>query len=294
MKVKAECAACILHRGYLETEKATDDMSLQFKTMSALINLLTKEFKPTAVAAYLGTQRDRIIKEVTGNPDPYAKAKQISNQRAVEILPLAKNIVLNGSSPESRFRRACLCSMVGNIMEFDIPDHVFKFDDLEKLIQRAEEDLAIDEIPEIFNQAKKAKRIIYLTDNAGEIAFDTLLVQELKKFGAKVTVAVKSKPILNDATMEDAKYVGMHNVADKVVTTGSDSVGLILEDCSKEFLKLYNSADFVVAKGMGHAETLTELNLKIPHALLLRTKCRPVANYFGVSKNKNVAKLMMP
>lgn len=293
MKVKAECAACVLHRGYLETEKATDDMSLQFKTMFALINLLIKEFKPTAVAAYLGTQRDRIVKEVTGNPDPYAKPKQISNQRAMEILPLAKNIVLNNSSAESRFRKACLCSIVGNIMEFDIPDHAFKFEDLEKLIRGAEEDLVVDEIPEIFNQAKKAKRIIYLTDNAGEIAFDTLLVQELKKFGANVTVAVKNKPVLNDATMEDAKYVGMHNIADKIVTTGSDSVGLILEDCSKEFLKLYNSADFVVAKGMGHAETLTELNLKIPHALLLRTKCRPVANYFCVSKNKNVAKLMV-
>ena len=145
--------------------------------MSALINLLIKEFKPTAVAAYLGTQRDRVVKEVTGNPDPYAKAKQISNQKAVEILPLAKNIVLNGSSAESQFRRACLCSMVGNIIEFDIPDHTFKFEDLEKLIQGAEEDLAIDEIPEIFNQAKKAKRILYLTDNAGEIAFDTLLFQ---------------------------------------------------------------------------------------------------------------------
>lgn len=294
MKVEAECAACVLQRGYLETEKATDNPSLQFKVMFALINLLTKEFKPTAVAAYLGTQRDRIIKEVTGNPDPYAKTKQISNQRAVEILPLAKNMVLKEPSPESQFRRACLCSMVGNIIEFDIPDHTFKFDDLEKLIRGAEEDLAIDEIQEIFNQAKKAKRILYLTDNAGEIAFDTLLVQELKRFGANVTVAVKSKPILNDATIEDAEYVGMHNVADNVITTGSDSVGLILEECSKEFLKLYNSADLVVAKGMGHAETLTELNLKTPHALLLRTKCCPVANYFGVDRNKNVAKLMMP
>jgi len=294
LKVEAECAACVLQRGYLETEKATDNPSLQFKVMSALINLLIKEFKPTAVAAYLGTQRDIIVKKVTANPDPYAKTKQLSNQRALGILPLAKTMVLNEPSAESRFRRACLCSIVGNIIEFDIPDHTFKFEDLEKLIQGAEGDLAIDEISEIFNQAKKAKKILYLTDNAGEIALDTLLVQELKKFGANVTVAVKSKPILNDATMEDAEYVGMHNVADNVTTTGSDSVGLVLEECSREFLKLYNSADLVVAKGMGHAETLTELNLKTPHALLLRTKCRPVANYFGVARNKNVAKMMMP
>ena len=292
MKVEVECAPCVLQRGYLEIEKATSDPSLQLRAMSALVHLLTKEFKPTAVAAHLGTERDRIVKEVTGNPDPYARAKQISNQRALEILPTARNMVLSESSAESRFRRACLCSMVGNIIEFDIPDHVFKFEEMGKLIREAEEDLAIDEIPKILKTAKKAKSVLYLTDNAGEIALDTLLVQELKKLGARVTVAVKSRPVLNDATMEDARYVGMHAVADDVITTGTDSVGLILDECSHEFLNFYNSADLVVAKGMGYAETLTEHAITNPHALLLRTKCRPVANFFGVSRNKNVAKMM--
>ncbi|NIR87194.1 DUF89 family protein [Candidatus Bathyarchaeota archaeon] len=292
MKVEAECAPCVLQRGLLEIEKATSDPSLQFKAMSALLHLLIREFKPTAVAAYLGTERDRIVKEITGNPDPYAKAKQISNQRALEILPTARNTVLNESSAESRFRRACLCSMVGNIMEFDIPDHVFQFKDMEKLIPGAEEDLAIDEIPKIFEVAKRAENVLYLTDNAGEIALDTLLVQELKSLGARVAVAVKKRPVLNDATMEDARYVGMHAVADDVITTGTDSVGLILEECSYEFLNFYSTADLVVAKGMGYAETLTEETLTTPHALLLRTKCRPVANFFGVGRNKNVAKMM--
>jgi len=276
----------------LEAEKATSDPFLQFKAMSALLNFLVREFKPTAVAAYLGTERDRIVKKVTGNPDPYAKAKQISNQKAMETLPIARKLVLSESSAESRFRRACLCSMVGNIIEFDIPDHVFKFEDMEKLIERAEEDLAIDEIPKIFEEAKMAKSVLYLTDNAGEIAFDKLLVQELRRLGTRVTVAVKSRPVLNDATMEDAKYVGMDAVADDVITTGTDSVGLVLEECSSDFLTFYNSADLVVAKGMGYTETLTEHTLKTPHALLLRTKCRPVANFFGVGRNTNVAKMM--
>jgi len=292
LKAEVECAPCVLQRGWLEIEKATSDPSLQFKAMSALVHLLTKEFKPTAIAAHLGTERDRIVKKVTGNSDPYMKAKQISNKRAVEILPMARNMVLSESSPESRFRRACLCSMVGNIIEFDIPDHVFKFEDMGKLILGAEEDLVIDEIPKILKKAKRAKNILYLTDNAGEIALDTLLVQELKRLGARVTVAVKGRPVLNDATMEDARYVGMDAAADDVITTGTDSVGLILEECSTEFLNFYNSADLVVAKGMGYAETLTEHSLKTPHAMLLRTKCRPVANFFGVGRNKNVAKMM--
>ncbi len=276
----------------MEIQEATNDNALQFNAMSALLLFLAQEFKSTANPAYLGTKRDRIITRITGNPDPYAKSKRISNEKALEILPLFENLVSKESSVESKFRKACLYSIVGNIMEFDIPDNSFKFTDLTGLIQEAERDLAIDEIPQIFNKARKAKNVLYLADNAGEIAFDTLLVQELKKLGSRVTVAVKSGPILNDATMEDAKYVGMHEVADEIITTGADAVGLIPNECSDEFLKVYNSADFVVAKGMGYAETLTELQLPVPHALLLRTKCGTVANFFKVSMGKNVAKLM--
>ena len=276
----------------MEIQEATNDHTLQFNAMSALLLFLAQEFKSTANPAYLGTKRDMIISKITGNPDPYAKSKKISNEKALEMLPLVKSLVSKGSSVESKFRKACLCSIVGNIMEFDIPDNSFKFTDLTGLIQEAEKDLAIDEIPQIFNEARTAKNILYLADNAGEIAFDTLLVQEMKKLGSHVTVAVKSGPILNDATMEDAKYVGMHEIADQIVTTGTAAVGLIPNESSDEFQNLYGSADFVVAKGMGYAETLTELQLTAPHALMLRTKCSTVANFFNVGTGKNIAKLM--
>ena len=144
----------------------------------------------------------------------------------------------------------------------------------------------------ILHKSKKAKTVLYLTDNAGEVALDTLLVQELKNLGAHVTVAVKIAPIINDALLEDAEFVGMDKVADRLITTGSDSVGLFPEECSNEFLKIYNSVDLVVAKGMGYAETLTELNLPVPHALLLRSKCITVANHFNVSTGKNIAKIL--
>jgi uncharacterized protein with ATP-grasp and redox domains len=292
LKVQIRCASCLLHRGYLEIEESTKDHNLQFKALSALLRLLAEEFKPNANPAYLGTKRDKLIRKITGNPDPFKQRKQLSNKKALETLPLAKSLVMKEASPELRFRKACLASIVGNIMEFDIPDNPFKFKDLEELIQQAEKDLAIDEISQIFNKAKNAKRILFLTDNAGEVAFDTLLVQELKNLGAEVIVAVKSGPILNDATMEDAQIVGMDKVADKLITTGSDSVGLVPEECSHEFLDVYNSVDFVVAKGMGHAETLTELQLPVPHALLLRSKCCTVAGHLNVDIRKNVAKIL--
>jgi hypothetical protein len=276
----------------MEAIEATDNQALQWEAMTALIRLLSREFNPNAVPAVLGTKRDRIIKNITGNPDPYAEKKQISNQKAMAILPIAKKLVKKERLLESRFRKACLCSIVGNIIEFDIPEHQFKFENIEKLIQEAEEQLVIDQIPEIFGLAKKAKNIMYLTDNAGEIAFDTLLVQELKQLGAHVIVAVKEKPIINDATLRDANYVNMPEVADRVITNGTDSVGLILEECSEHFLNLYRSADLIIAKGMGYAETVTELSLTKPHALLFRTKCNPVAKFFNVDKDKNVAKLL--
>jgi len=185
-----------------------------------------------------------------------------------------------------------LAAIVGNIMEFDLPDNPFNFSDLEQLILQAEADLAIDDMAEVFEMAKNAKSVLYLTDNAGEIALDTLLVEELKNLGAHVTVAVKEAPILNDALLEDAEAVGMDKIADRILTTGSDSVGLFPEECSEEFLELYNSVDFVIAKGMGHAETLTELELPVSHALLLRSKCSTVAGHFGVLTGKNIAKIL--
>ncbi|HDQ06310.1 MAG TPA: DUF89 family protein [Candidatus Bathyarchaeota archaeon] len=292
MKIGLRCIACILNRGYLQIQESTDDKTLQFKTLSEVLSFLTEEFTPTANPAYLGTKRDRLIREITGNPDPYKQKKQLSNKKALEIVPLARSIISKETSPELRFRKACLSAIVGNIMEFDLPDNPFKFSDLERLIQQAEDDLAVDEISQIFDMAENAKSVLYLTDNAGEIALDTLLVQELKNLGAHVTVGVKAGPILNDATLEDAEIVGMDKVADRVMSTGSDSVGLFPEECSEEFLELYSSADLVVAKGMGHAETLTELELQVPHALLLRTKCSTVANHFGVGTGKNIAKLL--
>ncbi len=292
MKVELRCISCILNRGYLQLQEVTDDKVLQFKTTSAILHFLTEEFKPTANPAYLGTKRDRLIQRMTGNPDPYKQKKQLSNKKALEVIPLAKNIISKETSLKLRFRKACLSAIVGNIMEFDLPNSPFKFSDLKRLIQQAENDLALDETSQIFNKAKKAKNVLYLTDNAGEIALDTLLVQELQNLGAHVTVGVKDGPILNDATVEDAKTVEMDEVADEVMSTGSVSVGFFPGECSDKFLELYNSANLVVAKGMGHAETLTELKLSVPHALLLRTKCYTVANYFNVGTGKNIAKLL--
>jgi uncharacterized protein with ATP-grasp and redox domains len=295
LKVELECLSCLIHRGYLEIAQATRNPVLQFKAATALLDCMAREFNPGAVAAVLGTMRDRIVKQVTGNLDVYRERKRLSNQKALEILPSVKGIVEKHSSSQARFRAACLAAIVGNVIEFDIPQHEVRLEDIAQLIGDAEKDLVVDDIRAIYEQVQQSKEVLFLTDNAGEIVLDKILVGELKQLGAAVTVAVKGGPVLNDATMEDARLVSMHDVADRVITTGADAVGMPLpEERSQEFVSAYESTDLVIAKGMGYVETLTETRLEQPHAFLLRTKCNPVAGHFGVPRGKNVAKLVQP
>jgi damage-control phosphatase, subfamily I len=292
LKVEPECAACLLSRACAEIHEATANPALRFRAVSEVLKLLNREFKPTTVPATIGTRRDRLIRELTGNKDPYSRPKKTSNEKAKRLLPYAHKIVESGYSQQDRFKRACLCAIVGNTMEFDIPGHKFTSATLRKSFKEASKDLVIDDCDKAYELAKKANRIFFLADNAGEIVFDTLLVEQLNNMGLKVTYVVKGGPVLNDATMEDVIFSGMDKLADRILTTGADAVGMSLKEVSSEFLQAYEEAELVFAKGMGYAETLTEYQLKKPHFLLFRTKCGPVADFFCAPKEKNIAKMM--
>jgi len=275
-----------------ETYMATTNPALRFRCMAENVKLLNREFRPTTVPADLGTKRDRLIKRLTGNNDPYRRNKKTSNERAMKLLPKAKKFVETGNNQQERFKKACLCAIVGNTMEFDIPGHTFTSQTLAKNLKEAAKDLYVDDIDQAYELAKKANSILFLADNAGEIVFDALLVEQLKNMGLNVTYVVKGGPVLNDATMEDVAFSGMDKLADAVLTTGTDAVGLQKTQVSAEFLMVYDAAELVFAKGMGYAETLTEYKLTKQHFLMFRTKCIPVANYFCAPREKNIAKLM--
>jgi uncharacterized protein with ATP-grasp and redox domains len=292
MKVEAECAACLLARATAETYYATTNPALRFRTIKEVTKLLNREFRPTTVPADIGTKRDRLIKQLTNNDDPYKRSKKMSNEKAVKLLPYARKLVEEGHNQQERFKKACLCAVVGNILEFDIPGHCFTFRTLTKSFRDAAKDLIVDDVDKAYELAKKAEVVLYLADNAGEIVFDTLLVEQLKNMGLKVTYVVKGGPVINDATLEDVEPSGMSKLADNILTTGTDAVGLLKKEVSPKFLKVYDEAELVFAKGMGYAETLTEYKLTKPHLLLFRTKCNPVADYFCAPRNKNIAKLM--
>ncbi len=203
-----------------ETYEATTNPALRFRAMAEILKLLNREFRPTAVAADLGTKRDRLIKQLTSNDDPYKRSKKMSNEKAMKLLPYAKKLVEKGNTQHERFKKACLCAIVGNIMEFDIPGHRFTFNTLTKSFREAAKDLVIDDVDKAYELAKKAQSVLYLADNAGEIVFDTLLVEQLKNMGLKVTYVVKGGAVINDATLEDVEFSGMNKLADSHTNHG--------------------------------------------------------------------------
>jgi uncharacterized protein with ATP-grasp and redox domains len=292
MKVDFECASCMLNKAVNELKEATENPALRFRAIVDIIRLLREEFKINTIPANLGTKRELIIKRITGNHDTYKNIKRKSNEMALKLLPYVQEMFKGSYTQKDRFKKAIVFSIVGNAIEFYIPGHNFKFNMLKRSLQSAEKDLIIDDTQKIYEIVKVKNKALFLTDNAGEVVLDTLLVEQLRSVGLKVVVAVKDEPIVNDATIEDVKISGMDKVADKIITTGNCSIGLSLRDSSAEFLKNYNSADIVFAKGMGYAETITEYNLEKPHVLLFRSKCNPLANFFNIPKGKNVAKLL--
>ena len=125
---------------------------------------------------------------------------------------------------------------------------------------------------------KKAKSIVYLCDNAGEIVLDKLFIKQLPK--KIVTAVVRGFPAINDAVMDDADQVGLGDVA-KVITNGSRAPGTLISDCSKGFLKTLNSADCIISKGQGNFESLNQTDL--PIFFLFKVKCESLANVVGKS-----------
>jgi uncharacterized protein with ATP-grasp and redox domains len=243
------------------------------------------------IPAYVGTCRDQTVQSLTGCPDPYAELKSKSNEAALKILPKLEEYVETPRSQKSQFQRACLAASLGNVIEYGVSGHEVPWNTLETMVTRAKEELAIDETNKIWRLLQETKSILFLTDNAGEVVFDRPLLKILSELGVEVTVAVKGAPVLNDATLEDASTARLDEFS-TVITTGGGAVGVLPKWCSKNFLSLFDKVDLVVAKGMGHWETLPEFSIPIPTAHLLRTKCEPVARSLGVSKGRNIMKLL--
>ena len=292
MKIDTDCPECLIHRGFIETHKATSEPRKVVKTSIAMLKAIVENLKPDSVPGVIGTIREEVIGRETGNNDLYAVDKRESNTQALILLPGLRDKITATQSEVERFRLAARLSAIGNLIEFDILGYSVRLDQLEAQIQQVE--FGIDNADSALELLKSSKNVMLLTDNAGEIAFDILFVEELKRIGLSVTVAVKNAPIMNDATLEDALQVGMNKVADNVITTGQACVGLLYDDTSPEFRQVLDRMDLIVAKGMGHYETMTERNWNQPVLHVLIAKCRPVASSLGIKRGQGAILLRRP
>jgi hypothetical protein len=130
-----------------------------------------------------------------------------------------------------------------------------------------------------------AKNILYLGDNCGEIVFDRLLIEQLPL--DKVTFVVRGGPIINDATMGDARETGMTELVN-VIDNGSNIPGTVLEKCSKEFRECFVDADLIIAKGQGNYETLSSCEKNI--FFLLQAKCPVISGHIGCEQGSFIVK----
>jgi damage-control phosphatase, subfamily I len=218
------------------------------------------------------------LRELTGVIDPYYKEKQSSNRIALKLYSEWKPKVHASSDP---FTLALRLAIAGNIMDYGA-NPVF---DVHKTIKKVlSTDFAIDHSIMLKQRIKEANRVLYLGDNAGEIVFDRLFIETIMH--PDLVFAVKDSPVLNDVTIQDAKDVGMDEVAD-VISNGYDASSTLLEKCSKEFLDVYRSADLIISKGQGNLEGL--IDEKDPRIFFLfMVKCDVIAERVGVKKGSFV------
>jgi uncharacterized protein with ATP-grasp and redox domains len=289
MKVGSRCGYCLLHRGYNMIKLSTEDEETRREAITALLKLMGDNFNENTIPSVLGQDRGTVIAEATGCIDPYKEQKKAENQRALMLLPELEKI-LNVTPTKDKLSKACKISCLGNVIDYDVPDNNANLADALEFLH---EPLFIDDTNKLKSNLKPGTKLLYLTDNAGEIALDTLLVKELKRLGCHVTVAVKDgPPALNDALMDDALMVGMDKIADKLITTGAKTIGIRLDVSPQWFIEIYNNADLIVAKGMANWETMTETPAPCPTMYIYRTKCEPVARSIGAPEDKSIAILV--
>ena len=224
----------------------------------------------------------REIRQITGTEDPYAEFKSREMAQARKIYSRLRNQI-----DEHLHSRVCLAAL-GNSLDFFInPAH------------------ALDDIPDLFSNGisfyydnldqldtflkNKPQRIVYLTDNSGEIYFDIPLYDYLKQYCRRLYLVVKGGPSLNDLTRAELQSAKLEDRFDTVADTGTDGAGIDWDNVSPEFLDLFATADLIIAKGMANFETLYPKSIQVPSFYLFKVKCEPIQNYIQAPVNSFLA-----
>lgn len=277
MKISYECGPCFLRQAREAMDLSTDDEMVKMELMEEIFIFLSNNFKLNTNSNSTGSAMHKMIKQKTGCVDPYHKEKIEGNQIALKYLPEVKKILDEDGSLENYVKIA----IIGNILDFG----AFTLDDdIESVIKDSlKKDLTIKDIDEFENSLKTHDKVLYLVDNTGEIVFDKLLLSKIAGYGLDITIAVKSEPILNDACMDEALDAGLDEFG-KIVEIGCGTVGYVDSEISDEFREIFNAHKFIISKGMGNYEGLTEIDLSDKDIyFLLCAKCNTISKDIGVN-----------
>jgi damage-control phosphatase, subfamily I len=279
MNIYLDCVPCFIRQALDAARLATDDEKIHEQVVRDALRLALNTDMSLSPPA-LAQQIHRHIRGIIGSDDPYFKMKQRFNRLAMEIFSgLESDIAASANPLETAIRLAIAGNIIDCGVKSSIPEH-----EIESVIN---ESLAADfeagELADFRRAVDRAGSILYLTDNAGEIVFDKLLIEQLPM--ERVTVAVRGYPVINDATMEDAEFAGLTSMV-KVIDNGSDAPATILDTCSNEFLDCFNAASLVIAKGQGNYESLSNVDKDI--FFILKVKCPVIAKDIGRDVGKMI------
>ncbi|MHA1379104.1 MAG: damage-control phosphatase ARMT1 family protein [Candidatus Helarchaeota archaeon] len=283
MKAHLDCIPCFQKQALQATRFVTDDEKVQEKILRKVITELMKlNWKKTPPE--LAHVVHGIVKQLTGKADPYKSVKKKYNDIALNLYPELKDLVKNSDDP---LFVAAKLAIAGNVIDFGAKSDF----NLKKTIKEVlNKDLKINDFAKFVEILGRCESISYILDNTGEIVFDKLLLETiLEKYDIKkINFAVKGAPIINDATQEDAEYVGLDKCP-KVefikVNVGIPNSGL--ERWSQDFIKKIRETDLIISKGQGNYESLSEQN---DIFFLLMAKCPVIANDLGVEIGDTILK----
>ena len=285
MQVFPECVPCLTSRVLYEAKLSSTDVTTQLKAEEAAVKTMCRMGFEGPIAL-LSTEVHRAVYRILGDDDPYRHVKRLANETAVKLLPTVQSLIQTSSDP---FRSAVIAAIIGNTFDFGVLGFEVATDDFEKEVATIyRHGLDIDD-----TDAMKPllNDVVYVADNVGEIVYDGLLIEQMRKLGARVTLVVRGGSILTDATMEDVWEFGLDKVADGVMTTGSNAIGIKLDEIPAELRDILPRASLIIAKGMANYEMLSEYSFK-PVAYLMRVKCAPVAESVGARVGDFIAKLV--
>jgi hypothetical protein len=269
MRTYLDCIPCFFKQALNAARLAGANEDTQKRILDSLAAEIPN-FPLSSSPPEMGRIVYRLVREITGAEDPFKKVKDEYNKIALNIYPNLKEKVAHS---KDRLLAAIRLAIAGNVIDFG-PDNPF---DLEKEIEDVfEKDFAVFDYQEFKEALKSTNQILYLADNAGEVVFDRILIEELAK---EVIYVVRDKPAINDALIEDAKFCGIDKIA-KVISNGSDVPGTVLSLCSKDFLTLYEKAKLIISKGQGNFEGLAGRS-NAPIFFLFKAKCPVIANDIG-------------